>query len=151
MGRGRTFISSTSIWNFASFPSASISSAGMFDIDTDWDDSTFTTTWWGFVPSSESFTRKSTLVVFAMVSAMLTVLTLRPPSLSAARSSPTEPRQQETDQRFLKWLNNLLANQRCGAWYVPPSVDSHHAYFKSTDGHIGVRSRFARDPMSPAF
>lgn len=35
----------------------------------------------------------------------------------------------------------LVPNQRCGAWYVRPAADLIHAYFKSTDGHIGVRSR----------
>ncbi|GAA6059869.1 hypothetical protein JCM10212_007074 [Sporobolomyces blumeae] len=29
----------------------------------------------------------------------------------------------------------LIANQRAGAWYVKPSVNHAHAYFKSTDGH----------------
>ncbi|KAK4698712.1 tRNA A64-2'-O-ribosylphosphate transferase, partial [Phenoliferia sp. Uapishka_3] len=35
----------------------------------------------------------------------------------------------------------VLANQRAGAWYVKPSEqpsDTPRAYFKSTDGHIGV-------------
>lgn len=31
----------------------------------------------------------------------------------------------------------VVANQRCGAWYVRPE-DDIYAYFKSTDGHIGV-------------
>ncbi|GAA5924611.1 hypothetical protein JCM1841_003441 [Sporobolomyces salmonicolor] len=29
----------------------------------------------------------------------------------------------------------VIANQRAGAWYVKPSDDHAHAYFKSTDGH----------------
>lgn len=37
-------------------------------------------------------------------------------------------------------LAKKKANQRCGAWYVRPSNEFHHAYFKSTDGHIGVSS-----------
>lgn len=32
----------------------------------------------------------------------------------------------------------VVPNQRCGAWYVAPELDEHYAYFKSTDGHIGV-------------
>lgn len=29
----------------------------------------------------------------------------------------------------------LVANERCGAWYVPPPRRPASAYFKSTDGH----------------
>ncbi|GAA5981442.1 hypothetical protein JCM10908_004110 [Rhodotorula pacifica] len=31
----------------------------------------------------------------------------------------------------------LVANQRAGAWYVKPTGEHIHAYFKSTDGHAG--------------
>ncbi|KWU46929.1 initiator tRNA phosphoribosyl transferase [Rhodotorula sp. JG-1b] len=31
----------------------------------------------------------------------------------------------------------LVANQRAGAWYVKPTREHIHAYFKSTDGHAG--------------
>ncbi|BGP12529.1 hypothetical protein JCM10213_007627 [Rhodosporidiobolus nylandii] len=31
----------------------------------------------------------------------------------------------------------VVANQRAGAWYVKPSDEKAHAYFKSTDGHAG--------------
>lgn len=31
----------------------------------------------------------------------------------------------------------LIANERCGSWYIPPEVKSGSAYFKSTDGHTG--------------
>lgn len=31
----------------------------------------------------------------------------------------------------------LVANERCGLWYVPPSTLTATAYFKSTDGHTG--------------
>ena len=31
----------------------------------------------------------------------------------------------------------LIANERCGSWYVPPSLKAGSAYFKSTDGHYG--------------
>ncbi|KAL4800198.1 tRNA A64-2'-O-ribosylphosphate transferase [Aspergillus venezuelensis] len=31
----------------------------------------------------------------------------------------------------------LVANERCGSWYIPPEVKSGSAYFKSTDGHTG--------------
>jgi tRNA A64-2'-O-ribosylphosphate transferase len=31
----------------------------------------------------------------------------------------------------------LIANERCGSWYVPPDRKAGSAYFKSTDGHFG--------------
>lgn len=31
----------------------------------------------------------------------------------------------------------LIANERCGSWYIPPHVKKGSAYFKSTDGHTG--------------
>jgi tRNA A64-2'-O-ribosylphosphate transferase len=29
----------------------------------------------------------------------------------------------------------VVANERCGSWYVPPERKGGSAYFKSTDGH----------------
>lgn len=31
----------------------------------------------------------------------------------------------------------LVANERCGSWYIRPEVKGGSAYFKSTDGHTG--------------
>ena len=31
----------------------------------------------------------------------------------------------------------LIANERCGSWYIPPAQKAGSAYFKSTDGHFG--------------
>ena len=31
----------------------------------------------------------------------------------------------------------LIANERCGSWYIPPGRKCTSAYFKSTDGHQG--------------
>ncbi|KAI4951197.1 hypothetical protein J4E91_003903 [Alternaria rosae] len=31
----------------------------------------------------------------------------------------------------------LIANERCGSWYIPPTQKSGSVYFKSTDGHMG--------------
>ena len=31
----------------------------------------------------------------------------------------------------------LVANERCGSWYIPPELKAGSAYFKSTDGHWG--------------
>jgi len=32
----------------------------------------------------------------------------------------------------------LIANERCGSWYIDPQIKAGSAYFKSTDGHTGV-------------
>lgn len=32
----------------------------------------------------------------------------------------------------------LIANERCGSWYIEPGNKGGSAYFKSTDGHTGV-------------
>jgi tRNA A64-2'-O-ribosylphosphate transferase len=32
----------------------------------------------------------------------------------------------------------LIANERCGSWYIHPDEKGGSAYFKSTDGHTGV-------------
>lgn len=31
----------------------------------------------------------------------------------------------------------LVANERCGSWYIPPEKKAESVYFKSTDGHTG--------------
>jgi tRNA A64-2'-O-ribosylphosphate transferase len=32
----------------------------------------------------------------------------------------------------------LIANERCGSWYIDPHTKAGSVYFKSTDGHTGV-------------
>lgn len=48
----------------------------------------------------------------------------------------------EQDAEFVKRVADtyrlpLLANERCGSWYIPPSHKGASVYFKSTDGHNG--------------
>jgi tRNA A64-2'-O-ribosylphosphate transferase len=48
----------------------------------------------------------------------------------------------ETDAVFVKEVAEhyglpLVANERCGSWYIDPEVKVGSAYFKSTDGHTG--------------
>lgn len=31
----------------------------------------------------------------------------------------------------------LVANERCGSWYIPLQLKTGSVYFKSTDGHMG--------------
>lgn len=37
----------------------------------------------------------------------------------------------------LEYSLPLVANERCGSWYIPPEKKVGSAYFKSTDGHFG--------------
>ncbi|SMR59478.1 unnamed protein product [Zymoseptoria tritici ST99CH_3D1] len=46
------------------------------------------------------------------------------------------------DSSFVEEVANayqlpLVANERCGSWYIPPQRKAGSAYFKSTDGHFG--------------
>ena len=48
----------------------------------------------------------------------------------------------ETDARFVREVAHhyrlpLIANERCGGWYIPPERKAASVYFKSTDGHAG--------------
>ncbi|KUL84926.1 hypothetical protein ZTR_07828 [Talaromyces verruculosus] len=50
----------------------------------------------------------------------------------------------EADARFVSEVADhygglpLIANERCGSWYVNPTRKAGSVYFKSTDGHTGV-------------
>jgi len=48
----------------------------------------------------------------------------------------------ETDATFVREVAEhyelpLVANERCGSWYIDPEHKAGSAYFKSTDGHTG--------------
>jgi len=48
----------------------------------------------------------------------------------------------EQDAAFVKNIADhhhlpLIANERCGSWYIDPDDKTQSAYFKSTDGHAG--------------
>lgn len=48
-----------------------------------------------------------------------------------------------TDAAFVQRVSDaysrpLIANERCGSWYIDPATKAGSAYFKSTDGHTGV-------------
>ncbi|KEF61137.1 initiator tRNA phosphoribosyl transferase [Exophiala aquamarina CBS 119918] len=60
----------------------------------------------------------------------------------AALSIPNRLRSVLADAAFAKGISEqynlpLLANERCGSWYIDPSDKVGSAYFKSTDGHHG--------------
>lgn len=50
----------------------------------------------------------------------------------------------EADARFVSEVADhygglpLIANERCGSWYINPTREAGSVYFKSTDGHTGV-------------
>ncbi|KAK1754784.1 putative tRNA A64-2'-O-ribosylphosphate transferase [Echria macrotheca] len=46
------------------------------------------------------------------------------------------------DAEFVREVHDILglplvANERCGSWYIDPELKTASAYFKSTDGHTG--------------
>jgi tRNA A64-2'-O-ribosylphosphate transferase len=48
----------------------------------------------------------------------------------------------EVDAQFVQEVADhyhlpLIANERCGSWYISPERKAGSAYFKSTDGHTG--------------
>lgn len=48
----------------------------------------------------------------------------------------------ERDAAFVQEVSDhydlpLVANERCGSWYIPSDAKAGSAYFKSTDGHTG--------------
>ena len=48
----------------------------------------------------------------------------------------------DADAQFIEAVSTaynrpLVANERCGSWYIPPNRKHSSCYFKSTDGHVG--------------
>jgi tRNA A64-2'-O-ribosylphosphate transferase len=43
-----------------------------------------------------------------------------------------------TQQVAEAYKRPLIANERCGSWYIDPATKRGSVYFKSTDGHTGV-------------
>ncbi|KAI9776476.1 MAG: hypothetical protein M1835_005513 [Candelina submexicana] len=57
-------------------------------------------------------------------------------------SIPNRLRSLQQDSKFVLSVADtfnlpLIANERCGGWYIPPERKASSAYFKSTDGHTG--------------
>lgn len=60
----------------------------------------------------------------------------------SALSIPNRLRSIESDAHFVQHVADhcdlpLVANERCGSWYINPESKAGSAYFKSTDGHTG--------------
>lgn len=57
---------------------------------------------------------------------------------SSSSGSRREGDEEEADEgRRRRPKRPLVANERCGSWYIRPEVKGGSAYFKSTDGHTG--------------
>ncbi|KAF7518405.1 hypothetical protein PCG10_000429 [Penicillium crustosum] len=74
----------------------------------------------------------------AQLSISQTLSSLRRSALSVANRLQSI----ETDATFAQEVADhyglpLVANERCGSWYIPPTAKAGSAYFKSTDGHTG--------------
>ncbi|CAI7592625.1 unnamed protein product [Penicillium crustosum] len=72
----------------------------------------------------------------AQLSISQTLSSLRRSALSVANRLQSI----ETDATFAQEVADhyglpLVANERCGSWYIPPTAKAGSAYFKSTDGH----------------
>lgn len=50
-------------------------------------------------------------------------------------ASAFSTRHQSHGQKRKRRRRPLVANERCGSWYIPPEKKDGSAYFKSTDGH----------------
>ncbi|KAJ5107827.1 hypothetical protein N7456_004502 [Penicillium angulare] len=74
----------------------------------------------------------------AQTSISQTLSSLRQSALSVSNRL----RSIETDGAFVHEVAEhyslpLVANERCGSWYISPDTKAGSAYFKSTDGHTG--------------
>ncbi|KUM59266.1 hypothetical protein ACN42_g7884 [Penicillium freii] len=87
--------------------------------------------------SSDTFpTLESLHFPSAQLSISQTLSSLRRSALSVANRLQSI----EIDATFAQEVADhyglpLVANERCGSWYIPPTVKAGSAYFKSTDGH----------------
>ncbi|KAJ5518288.1 hypothetical protein N7453_000710 [Penicillium expansum] len=87
--------------------------------------------------SSDTFpTLESLHFPSAQLSISQTLSSLRRSALSVANRLQSI----ETDATFAQEVADhyglpLVANERCGSWYIPPTTKAGSAYFKSTDGH----------------
>ena len=89
--------------------------------------------------SSDTFpTLESLHFPSAQLSISQTLSSLRRSALSVSNRLQSI----ETDAAFAQEVADqyglpLVANERCGSWYIPPTAKAGSAYFKSTDGHTG--------------
>jgi tRNA A64-2'-O-ribosylphosphate transferase len=55
--------------------------------------------------------------------------------VASAFSTTSQHGDSESGTKHKRKGRPLVANERCGSWYIPPENKDGSAYFKSTDGH----------------
>lgn len=55
--------------------------------------------------------------------------------VASAFSTRQQSHDPESGKKRKRQRRPLVANERCGSWYIPPEKKDGSAYFKSTDGH----------------
>lgn len=55
--------------------------------------------------------------------------------VASAFSTRQKSHDSESGKKRKRKGRPLVANERCGSWYIPPERKDGSAYFKSTDGH----------------
>ncbi|KAL7805583.1 tRNA A64-2'-O-ribosylphosphate transferase [Trichoderma aethiopicum] len=60
-----------------------------------------------------------------------------PPSSTSSSEAGAKTSEKDANKKKTRLRKNrpLVANERCGSWYIPPDKKDGSAYFKSTDGH----------------
>ncbi|EFY84136.1 putative 2'-O-ribosyl phosphate transferase RIT1 [Metarhizium acridum CQMa 102] len=77
--------------------------------------------------------KRSTLSIHNRLTSILSDAEFVHQAAQALRQPPSNNEaNQETQERVPR---PLIANERCGSWYIPPGDKYASAYFKSTDGH----------------
>ncbi|KAK8927085.1 tRNA A64-2'-O-ribosylphosphate transferase [Metarhizium anisopliae] len=77
--------------------------------------------------------KRSTLSIHNRLTSILSDAEFVHQAAQALKQPPSNDNaNQETQERAPR---PLVANERCGSWYIPPGDKYASAYFKSTDGH----------------
>lgn len=81
-------------------------------------------------------------LVFPSASVNVNAIARRINNASTSQSILARLRSINEDTNFVHFVANdiklpVIANERCGSWYVPPKLKAGSVYFKSTDGHVG--------------
>ncbi|KAJ5238924.1 hypothetical protein N7468_003543 [Penicillium chermesinum] len=89
-------------------------------------------------PASSFLTLESLHFPSAEQSISQTLSALRRSALSVANRLQSIEADAAFAQEVAEYYDlPLVANERCGSWYIPPTTKVGSAYFKSTDGHTG--------------
>ena len=90
------------------------------------------------MPLSEPLTESQLIFPSAHKDVFTAVTSLKRANLSIGNRLRSIKQDAEFVQRVAEaYQLPLIANERCGSWYIPPKNKCGSAYFKSTDGHHG--------------